>query len=142
MSSNEISFFQYYFASKGFVDIIYNKEPNRFSLSFDENTSEHNKEWFSRICFELNNYLAKGYKYNRLELSIHTRDKNGSIKVEVETSEPKHNSLFQVTENGDFYLLDEEKRTYSMMPHAPELEEIFQRLNDIAKRQYTKIELG
>lgn len=140
MDNNEVLFFQYYFTSKGHVNILYNKESNRFYLAFEGVVSEHNKEWFSRICLQLNNHLAVGYKYDRVELSVSSPDTAGKIKVNVSTSESKNSSLFQVTKEGDFYHLDDKNNIYHVI-HDPELSEIFERLNKIVNKKYIEIGL-
>jgi len=69
-----IDFAMYHFKTTGSVTIYYNGETNYFYQEFSNGVSQKDKEWFSKILFNLNGYAKKGYRVNQLYLEFISSD--------------------------------------------------------------------
>lgn len=129
----------YYFRDKGSVDFTYRHQNNRFEVVFTNDVDNSDKEWMSRVCARMNEYVIAGHSPLKISLEFTKDDKTNKITVYTRSKDAKTKLSFIADYDGNIF--NAVKGTYVQLKPSIELMEIYKRIKEIANEQEVDIVL-
>lgn len=121
----------YYFHDGGEVE-IYSTDDKVAKLRFIGEVRNGDKEWFSRICVNVNGFLREGSKPQDIYFKITVEGEHKRIVVTNTHYKPENNFMkYCVDTLGNLYYSKNKK--FKLMYASPDLDALVKQLDDIVK---------